>query len=80
MFLTESKAAENLHRQEEFGIGLDDVAIANVEKLKRRYPEGFSEDASRNRHEAQSGGGALVDVPRGVRNGVTYTWHGTWEG
>lgn len=28
---------------------LDDVAILNVEKLKRRYPEGFSEEASRNR-------------------------------
>lgn len=30
-------------------IDLDDIAIANIEKLRKRYPEGFSEEASRNR-------------------------------
>ncbi|MGC4378281.1 MazG nucleotide pyrophosphohydrolase domain-containing protein [Fictibacillus sp. Mic-4] len=30
-------------------IDLDDLAKKNIEKLKKRYPEGFSEDASRNR-------------------------------
>jgi len=30
---------------------LSDIAIMNIEKLKRRYPEGFSEQASINRCE-----------------------------
>ena len=30
-------------------IDLDDVAQANVDKLKARYPEGFSQEASLNR-------------------------------
>lgn len=30
-------------------ISLEDVAKANVEKLRKRYPEGFSEERSRNR-------------------------------
>lgn len=33
------------------GINLRDVAEQNIEKLKKRYPEGFSEAASRNRNE-----------------------------
>ncbi|MCG1029295.1 nucleoside triphosphate pyrophosphohydrolase family protein [Virgibacillus halodenitrificans] len=28
---------------------LEDVAQANIDKLKKRYPEGFSSEASRNR-------------------------------
>jgi NTP pyrophosphatase (non-canonical NTP hydrolase) len=32
-------------------LDLDKVANANVEKLKKRYPEGFSEYASTNRSE-----------------------------
>ena len=32
-----------------YDIGLQAVASYNVEKLKKRYPEGFSEEASRNR-------------------------------
>lgn len=31
------------------GRSLDDVAQANLDKLARRYPEGFSYEASRNR-------------------------------
>jgi NTP pyrophosphatase (non-canonical NTP hydrolase) len=31
------------------GVSLDDVAAANVEKLARRYPEGYSDEASRGR-------------------------------
>lgn len=31
------------------GLTLDEVARMNVDKLKARYPEGFSEDRSRNR-------------------------------
>ena len=31
------------------GFTLDDVFTTNVEKLEARYPEGFSEDLSRNR-------------------------------
>ncbi len=30
-------------------INLDDVAEYNIEKLKQRYPSGFSEEQSRNR-------------------------------
>jgi NTP pyrophosphatase (non-canonical NTP hydrolase) len=30
-------------------VTLDDVASANVEKLRRRYPEGYSDEASRAR-------------------------------
>jgi NTP pyrophosphatase (non-canonical NTP hydrolase) len=30
---------------------LEDVAIANIEKLKKRYPDGFSVEASVNRVE-----------------------------
>lgn len=33
------------------GLRLSDVAQANVDKLRRRYPQGFSADASRNRTE-----------------------------
>ena len=33
------------------GIQLEDVMIENIEKLKRRYPEGFSSEASINREE-----------------------------
>jgi NTP pyrophosphatase (non-canonical NTP hydrolase) len=33
------------------GLSLDRVAQTNVEKLRRRYPEGFSTEASRNRVE-----------------------------
>jgi NTP pyrophosphatase (non-canonical NTP hydrolase) len=31
------------------GITLDEVASTNVEKLRRRYPEGYSDEASRAR-------------------------------
>jgi len=31
------------------GLTLDEVAEYNIEKLKKRYPDGFSEEASRNR-------------------------------
>lgn len=31
------------------GISLEDVMIKNIEKLKRRYPEGFSAEKSINR-------------------------------
>lgn len=30
---------------------MDDVAITNIEKLKKRYPEGFSAEKSLNRKE-----------------------------
>jgi NTP pyrophosphatase (non-canonical NTP hydrolase) len=33
------------------GLSLSDVAITNVAKLRLRYPEGFSEEASRNRKD-----------------------------
>lgn len=32
-----------------YGIDLDVVALLNVDKLHARYPDGFSEEASRNR-------------------------------
>jgi NTP pyrophosphatase (non-canonical NTP hydrolase) len=32
-----------------FGWKMDEVASANIEKLKARYPDGFSEKASRDR-------------------------------
>jgi NTP pyrophosphatase (non-canonical NTP hydrolase) len=31
------------------GVTLDEVAAANVEKLRRRYPDGYSDEASRSR-------------------------------
>ncbi len=31
------------------GVGLDEVAALNVEKLSRRYPAGYSDEASRAR-------------------------------
>lgn len=34
-----------------FGLTLDDVAAMNIEKLKARYPDGFSHAASNNRSE-----------------------------
>jgi NTP pyrophosphatase (non-canonical NTP hydrolase) len=33
------------------GLSLDDVAERNIEKLRRRYPEGFDTERSRNRVE-----------------------------
>lgn len=35
------------------GLSLNEVAIANIEKLRKRYPDGFSEEQSRNRPEMQ---------------------------
>lgn len=37
-------------------IGMEEAAKRNIEKLKKRYPEGFSEERSRNREEAKSEG------------------------
>ena len=34
-----------------YGLTLEDIARHNVEKLRKRYPEGFSEYASQNRTE-----------------------------
>lgn len=31
------------------GLTLDEIAAMNIDKLQSRYPEGFSEEASRNR-------------------------------
>lgn len=31
------------------GVKMDDVAARNIEKLRKRYPEGFDEERSRNR-------------------------------
>lgn len=31
------------------GVTMDDIALMNIEKLKARYPEGFSHEASINR-------------------------------
>jgi len=33
------------------GIDLEEVAAANIDKLRRRYPDGFSSERSRNREE-----------------------------
>jgi len=33
------------------GVSLEDVAVRNIEKLRARYPEGFSEEASQFRGE-----------------------------
>lgn len=33
------------------GFKLGDIAMLNIEKLKKRYPEGFDEDRSINREE-----------------------------
>lgn len=33
------------------GLSLDDVAQRNIEKLRRRYPDGFDTERSRNRVE-----------------------------
>ncbi|MFD2446407.1 nucleoside triphosphate pyrophosphohydrolase family protein [Bacillus sp. CGMCC 1.16607] len=33
------------------GLTLEEVATANIDKLYKRYPSGFSEEASRNRVE-----------------------------
>lgn len=33
------------------GVSMSEVAEANIEKLKRRYPDGFSREASVNREE-----------------------------
>lgn len=37
------------------GLNLDEVATQNIKKLKRRYPEGFSERLSRERIDGRSG-------------------------
>ncbi len=36
-----------------FGLDLEQIALHNVEKLRGRYPEGFSEERSRNRDEGE---------------------------
>ena len=34
------------------GLSLEEVAAANLAKLRRRYPEGYSDEASVNRPKA----------------------------
>ena len=34
-----------------YGFTLEEIAIANIEKLKKRYPDGFSQEASINRED-----------------------------
>jgi len=34
-----------------FGIKLSDILQVNIDKLRKRYPDGFSEEASKNRKE-----------------------------
>lgn len=38
----------------QFDLSLDDIAVGNIEKLKKRYPDGFSQAASRNRVDAET--------------------------
>ena len=45
-FLAELCDAEDL--------SMDDVAAANIDKLRKRYPEGFSEDRSLHRKEGDT--------------------------
>ena len=33
------------------GLSMDDIASRNIDKLRKRYPEGFSAERSRNRTE-----------------------------
>lgn len=33
-----------------FGFSIDEIMQSNIDKLKKRYPEGFSEERSVNRH------------------------------
>jgi NTP pyrophosphatase (non-canonical NTP hydrolase) len=33
------------------GLSLEEIAVANIEKLKTRYPEGFSEERSKHRED-----------------------------
>lgn len=33
----------------EYGLELDEIAAANIDKLWQRYPDGFSQESSRNR-------------------------------
>lgn len=42
-YITEAAAA--------LGYTLEEVALANIAKLKRRYPEGFDPERSKNRRE-----------------------------
>lgn len=37
------------------GLSLDEIAERNIEKLRRRYPEGFDPDRSRNRDTSAEG-------------------------
>ena len=39
---------------ETLDMNLECVAIENIEKLKKRYPDGFDPERSKNRHEYQS--------------------------
>ncbi len=34
-----------------YNLSLEEIGLMNVEKLKRRYPEGFTEELSKNRKE-----------------------------
>lgn len=37
------------------GLSLDDIATRNIDKLRRRYPEGFDAERSRNRDVSAEG-------------------------
>ncbi len=55
--LNEEKLAEELgdllwyvaEMASAFGLSLGEIAAGNIAKLRKRYPEGFSQEASRNR-------------------------------
>src|SRR5690606_14712581 len=57
-----------------FGISLGDVAVRNLDKLQRRYPNGVSSECSRNRpenaanskHSPRSGSIADAGASQGV--------------
>lgn len=53
----------------DFGLTLSEVADANIAKLRARYPEGFSTEASIARVDAQAGAGSTREVA-GVSEGV----------
>lgn len=53
-----------------FNFDLDKVANANIEKLRKRYPEGFSEKASINRKEYINVEGlqAIIDYQENMKH------------
>jgi NTP pyrophosphatase (non-canonical NTP hydrolase) len=60
------------------GFGLEEIAQGNIEKLKRRYPNGFSEERSVNRDDWWGKGKHHTSANLPHRRAHQHIWKNAW--